>query len=216
MVLKISRWTLLTLLCSLVLTACSIPEPPQQSVGTNITNQQVQAHQTRLQRINRWQLSGRFALTEIKSNSKDSAYLSWRSSPQQQDIVITHPLRGELAHLNISAQVATIKVDGEQIQSRSARDLLYQYTGMRLPVDELPHWLLGRLDPRFTQFHFDKQGRLINAHYKTSAGDHWQLTWFYQPQQLLPEQIHAETDQLKLKIQAQSWQTQPSLNTLVL
>lgn len=214
MVLKISRWTLLTLLCSLVLTACSIPEPPQQSVGTNITNQQVQAHQTRLQRINRWQLSGRFALTELESNNKDSAYLRWRSTPAEQDVVITHPLRGELAHLNISSTRALIKVDGKQVESHSADTLLYRYTGMRLPVEELPDWLLGRLDPQFTQFTFDQRGRLISARYRTPKGEQWQLTWFYQPQQLLPEQVHAETPRLKLKIQAQSWETQPSLNQL--
>gem|GEM_PF-426431 len=210
--LKFPLWTSLALLCGLVLTGCSIPKPPQQSVATNISNEQVQAHQARLQRINRWQLSGRFALTDLSSNNKDSAYLRWQSSPQQQAIIITHPLRGELAELIITPTAATIKVDGEQVQSLSAQGLLYRYTGMQLPVDELPHWLLGRLDPRLSDFNFDTRGRLIKAVYQTRDGERWQLTWFYQAQQLLPEQVHAETPKLKLKIQAQRWQTQPATN----
>lgn len=201
------------LLITGVLTGCSLPPPSKQTSTTQINSRLIQAHQHKLIQITEWSLSGRMALIQKKNDERDSFYINWEYQPQQQVLRFSHPLKGQLARLTIDDNGALlIDSEGNERWGPSAERLLFQLLHVAIPVDKLPHWILGKKSKRLGQLRYYPNGTLAEATVNL-PGDTWQLQWFYDTQTQqelpLPEQVHLESPTLLIKVQIQAWQPTP-------
>lgn len=203
------------LAAALVLTGCSIPSPKQQVLLENTSAVVVEAHQQHLHSIYRWQLSARLAITQKQPNERDGLYLDWRWQRQpeaQQQLRFSHPLKGQLASLTLSPAGAELIIDGERYQDRSADRLLQRVLGAPLPVIQLSDWVIGKTTPALTHQRFISGGRIAEARVTRAGGALWQINWYYaDAESLLPQQIHLESNQLRIKMQLNQWQVTPAL-----
>lgn len=198
---------------ALMLAGCSMPTPSPQTILENTDYAAVTEHQQRLDSIFRWRLSARLAIVQKANDERDGLYLNWdwqRQPDQHQNLRFSHPLKGQLASLTITPQGAQLNADGEQYQDRSAERLLHRVLGLKLPVNALSQWVLGKVTPSLQQRAFIAGGRIAKADVHTAAGQLWSLQWFY-GEQLLPQQIHLESNQLRIKLQLNNWQISPEL-----
>lgn len=200
----------------LILNACSMPAPQQQPRIQNVPKAMVQAHQTQLSKLTRWQLSARMALIQKQAEQRDSVYLNWRwqQQPAQQNLLFSHPLKGQLAELSIEPKYSTLQFDGERYQDRSSQQLLSRVLGVRLPVEQLSHWVMGQRTQQLQHPQYIAPGLLSKAQVTTQDGQRWQINWFYDLTSdtqtlMLPSQIHLESNQFRIKLQLNDWQTYP-------
>lgn len=201
-----------------VLAGCAIPTPPQQVILDNTSAVVVEAHQQRLNEIFRWQLSARLAVVQKLNNERDGLYLDWRWQRQpdnRQQLRFSHPLKGQLAKLTVLPSGATLTIDDEHYSGRSADRLLQRVLDMPLPVVELSDWVIGKTTATLKHKRFISGGRIAEATVSRNAGEVWRINWFYAgDDDLLPQQIHLESNQLRIKMQLNQWQLTPSLDSL--
>ena len=203
-----------SLLVALVTVGCSIPRPEQQTILKDTQQTTVDAHQQRLDSIFRWRLSARLAVFQLQTDERDSLYLDWQwqqPMPVQQ-LRFSHPLKGQLAKLTINTDAATLVTAEQSYRERSAERLIERILGARLPVNALSEWVLGKVTPSLKQRKFITGGRIAEATVSRAAGVSWSIKWYY-GDQLLPQQIHLESNQLRIKMQLTEWQTWPRLDT---
>jgi len=210
-----SRAFLATLRCALLIavaatvSGCSIPMPDTQRHDKTVSQSLINAHQQQLDSINRWQLSARMAIIQKHNNERDGLYVNWQWQPldsPQQRLRFSHPLKGQIAELTIDHQQASLNYDGQRYNDRSAERLLKRLLNVDVPVTALSQWALGKTTARLKQLNYLADGKLAAATVEAAAGELWKIDWYYQ-QQLLPSQVHLESNQIKLKMQINEWQT---------
>ncbi|MGM0524879.1 MAG: lipoprotein insertase outer membrane protein LolB [Pseudomonadota bacterium] len=192
-------------------TGCSIPTPDTQRHDKTVSQSIIDAHQQQLDSINRWQLSARMAVIQKRNNERDGLYVDWQWQPNnspQQRLRFSHPLKGQVAELTVDDQFASLNYDGQRYNDRSAERLLKRLLKVEVPVTALSQWALGKTTARLKQLNYLADGKLAAATVETKAGELWKINWYYQ-QQLLPTQVHLESNQIKLKMQINEWQTWP-------
>ena len=199
-----------------MLAACSISTPPQQPLLDNTEQRVVDAHQQRLKAIYRWQLSARLAIIQKTEAQRDGLYLDWRWQRQpdsRQQLRFSHPLKGQLATLTILPQTAQLTLADESFFGSNPEALLQRVLGVRLPLKQLPQWVLGKQTSALKRPRFIRGGRLAAASFTDANAEHWQIQWFYaNDTALLPAQIELESAQLHIKMQLNDWHLTPELS----
>lgn len=206
------------LVLTLVLAGCAIPTPPQQVILDNTSTVVVEAHQQRLNEIYRWQLSARLAIVQKLSDERDGLYLDWRWQRQpaaRQQLRFSHPLKGQLANLTLLPTGATLTIHDARYSGANGAQLLKRVLGVQLPVVELSNWVIGKTTAALTHKRYISGGRIAAATVTQSSGERWRIHWFYASDDAtLPEQIHLESNQLRIKMQLNQWQLTPALSSL--
>jgi outer membrane lipoprotein LolB len=131
----------------LLLGACSTT-PTHQAVNNAIFKNNNQLQQ--------WQIKGKIGIRSNGNgnNKASSAYLNWQQCGDRFDIHVSGPLGQGAAHLFGDSNQVTLQSRGEEIISADKPEqLLYQQTGLELPVSQLFFWLRGipASDSAFTQ-----------------------------------------------------------------
>ncbi|CAH1587560.1 lipoprotein insertase outer membrane protein LolB [Vibrio rotiferianus] len=129
------RSFLILFLSSIVLAGCS-------SVPDSITSVEWQAHEQRLKTINDFQATGK--LGYIAPDQRQSLNFYWKQSTTLSQLRLTTVLGQTALKLTITPQGATVETyDDQVLTARNANQLIYRLTGLMMPVDHLPDWLLG-------------------------------------------------------------------------
>ncbi|MGR5060151.1 lipoprotein insertase outer membrane protein LolB [Vibrio rotiferianus] len=129
------RSFLILLFSSIVLAGCS-------SVPDSITSVEWQAHEQRLKTINDFQATGK--LGYIAPDQRQSLNFYWKQSTTLSQLRLTTVLGQTALKLTITPQGATVETyDDQVLTARNANQLIYRLTGLMMPVDHLPDWLLG-------------------------------------------------------------------------
>ncbi|ELA8077281.1 lipoprotein localization protein LolB [Vibrio alginolyticus] len=136
---KLSNMTLrsfiLFFLSSLLLAGCS-------SVPESVTSVEWQAHEQRLETIRDFQATGK--LGYIGPDQRQNLNFYWKHSSALSQLRLTTILGQTALKLTITPQGATVETyDDQVLSSRSANQLIYRLTGLMMPVDHMPDWLLG-------------------------------------------------------------------------
>ncbi|GAB7228613.1 lipoprotein insertase outer membrane protein LolB [Vibrio rotiferianus] len=129
------RSFLILFFSSIVLAGCS-------SVPDSITSVEWQAHEQRLKTINNFQATGK--LGYIAPDQRQSLNFYWKQSTTLSQLRLTTVLGQTALKLTITPQGATVETyDDQVLTARNANQLIYRLTGLMMPVDHLPDWLLG-------------------------------------------------------------------------
>lgn len=195
------RFLLISYLC-FFLSACSFltiqeikePEDPRW-----------QDHKKSLQNINNWFASGRFS---ARGNEETwSGHFQWQNEKSAYVVNISAPLSGGSFLLKGDDNHATL-VYGEDksVSGDDANALLFKYTGLKLPVNELRYWLIGLpdRDNKLGRIELDETGhlqRLFQQDWKIDYKRYSQHSSY-----TLPDKIFLENHEFDVRLSIQQWQ----------
>ena len=160
---------LLVGLCSILCISCAapLPRPPADHL-----QQLWQAREAALLPIQAWELRGRLAVRADERGGQAS--LTWKRDAAQHSIRLNGPLGRGVVRVTQDETGAQLQ-DAEQrvFHAASAEELLYRYTGWRLPLTNLNYWVRGVPVPGLPAIReLDDTGRL-----KTLRQQGWELQY---------------------------------------
>lgn len=119
-----------------------------------------QAHEVSLRSIQHWELHGRLAVRADRQGGQLS--LVWRRDGARHNLRLGGPLgRGLLALTQDETGACLEDAERHVLQDASAEELLFRYTGWRLPVGNLNYWVRGLPVPSLAfERELDDLGRL--------------------------------------------------------
>ena len=130
----IRLFSILFTLC-FVLSACTTaPKGPENAV--NLT-----AQLEKVADVHQWQMRGKIAFRQGKEAA--SLNLVWKNDSGDFDFRLTNFLDVSLVSLNVSDKGSTLEADGETYVDALPEPLIYQITGMVIPVKPLLSWVKG-------------------------------------------------------------------------
>ena len=123
------------LLTGVFLSACSTaPKGPQHAV--NLT-----AQLEKVAEIQRWQMRGKIAFKQ--GNEAVSLNLVWKNDSGDFDFRLSNFLGVSMVDLNVTSEQSTLVVDGETYYDAEPESLIYNTTGIIIPVAPLLSWVKG-------------------------------------------------------------------------
>ena len=199
--------SVITVLCLLMLSACQIP-----FLSTNTPEQPLEArdwpeHLKHLGQLEDWRLRGKIGYHS--SEDGGSAYIDWLQSRDSFHITLTGPLGQGTTIISGNAQGAKLEsVKSGTHLAPSPEQLLYEHTGITLPVSQMLYWVKGMPSPaQEEKFTLNPQNTL-----NTLAQQQWQLNYSeYQVAlgNLLPTRIKMKGDDIKVTLVVKSWENLP-------
>lgn len=135
-----------------------------------------------------------------QNNQSDTAQFVWQSSAAQDQLNLSTPFGTTLAELVLSYQgervSSAVLNRGDSLeQAEDPEALLYQLTGLTLPVSGLRWWLQGRPMPNMP---FERDGtHLLQAGWRITAGDY--------REGIRPYRIELRRDDLTVRVIINEW-----------
>lgn len=155
-------------------------------------------------------LEARFALRVTlpdQAPQSSGGRLSWTYINGDNKVLVSSPLGYGLAEIEATRGLSRLKTaDGKTHESPDADALMEEVTGQRLPVTQMPAWLLGRPSGR---------AQIVNdAHNRPSrlreAG--WQVDYGYEDETstALPARVTLSRDgEIELRLRIEEWKDKP-------
>lgn len=162
-----------------------------------------QAHIQNIASIKQFTLHGRIG---VQADGKGfSGGILWQHQPELDEISLTSPLGGEVAHIQKTTTSATLTdAKGNQLSASDIDSLTLKALGWQLPLEGLVDWALGRPanNPIIASTWNDKG-------YLTTLN---QLDWLIEYQNYsasteapLPQKITLRNDKIFLKLLVEDW-----------
>ncbi len=123
------------LLAAILLTGCSsTPEMP--------TSVEWRSHQSQLKQVESFKAVGK--LSYLSPEKKQSLSFYWQHSQENSQLRLTTFLGQTALKLDITPEGAVIETyDDDIFTAESASSLVYRLTGLLIPVEHMPAWMLG-------------------------------------------------------------------------
>ncbi len=194
------KW--LWFLAGLWLAGCTTPTP----VPSIEPEQAWQVHKQHLAQLQEWHLSGRLAI--INGEEVWNLNVRWQQKGGHYEIFLAGPFG--------SGQIKLVGDDGGGVILRDAEqhvyfaeqpeELLYEHTGVRMPVTGLRYWILGLPDPgknHSSEIRLDGSGRLAHLRQRGWKVEFREYTLVNNWQ--LPEKLVITHDDLKVLLVVHEW-----------
>ncbi len=190
------------LLLGLLSGCATISHPP--SVDKQLAWQQ---HQQRLSALTQWRLTGRIGIQTAKESL--TASLDWSQQQEHYEINMAGPFgSGSLRLSGDNQQVELVTSKDEQLFATDPEQLIYQQTGLRIPVAALRYWVLGLPAPgQITGQTLDAFGRLASL-----KQQNWEIYFrrYMQHDDLaLPAKVFVNNHHAKVRLVIKRWELQP-------
>jgi outer membrane lipoprotein LolB len=187
-------------LLALLLAACA-SQPPRAPVASR--ELAWQERQTSLQRIDRWQLTGRLALQS--GDEGGTVTLIWQQQPESYQIRLVAPLgQGSLQLEGDADGVILRNSEGRSAIAANAETLLQAEVGWRIPVKDLRYWVVGLAAPGNSRIELDQYGRLARLNQ-----DGWEVTFLDYTMvgnTELPARIFVTDHQARVRLIIKRWE----------
>ncbi|WP_375083515.1 lipoprotein insertase outer membrane protein LolB [Providencia sp. SKLX074055] len=196
---------LLPLSC-LLLTAC-VTTSQNTTKGTgSASDAQWKAHQQALNQLRDYQTRGSFAYNG--GETKTYAKFFWQQyTPEKYRLLLTNPLGSRELELTVEPDLARLTTkDGQTHMSDVPSELIYQLTGMEIPLDDLTAWLVGS-PGRATNFTLDENHLLKNVTFEQN-GEKWMLDYISydtKTSPMLPNYLELRQGGRLIKLKMDSW-----------
>lgn len=200
------RHAILTLCISLILAGC-----------TNTPNSQLnvewQSHQQRLSQIDHYLVTGK--LGYISPQQRESLNFQWRHSQKESQLRLTTFLGQTVLNLTMTPQGAHVETyDDRTLSGTNADELVYQLTGLTIPIHALQDWFLGN-PTQADHYQFNPTHTIASLN-KVISGQTWQLDYLsYHDEELnqeripLPNKMTLQHSDTKLNIVISKWVLNP-------
>lgn len=196
---------LLPLSC-LMLTAC-VTTSQNTTKGTgSASDAQWKAHQQELAQLRDYQTRGSFVYNG--GETKTYAKFFWQQyTPEKYRLLLTNPLGSRELELTVEPDLARLTTkDGKTHMSDVPSELIYQLTGMEIPLDDLTAWLTGS-PGRATEFTLD-ENHLLKTVVFAQNGEKWQLDYISYDNKtvpMLPNHLELRQGNRIIKLKMDSW-----------
>ncbi|EPL9567976.1 lipoprotein insertase outer membrane protein LolB [Providencia rettgeri] len=196
---------LLPLSC-LLLTAC-VTTSQNTTKGTgSASDAQWKAHQQELNQLRDYQTRGSFVYNG--GETKTYAKFFWQQyTPEKYRLLLTNPLGSRELELTVEPDLARLTTkDGQTHMSDIPSELIYQLTGMEIPLDDLTAWLVGS-PGRATDFTLDENHLLKNVTFEQN-GEKWVLNYISydtKTSPMLPNYLELRQGERLIKLKMDSW-----------
>jgi outer membrane lipoprotein LolB len=190
------------MLSAVVLSGCA-------SIETSTTNVEWQTHQQRLASISEYQSNGK--LGYISPEQRQSLNFQWQHAPKASHLRMTTFLGQTALNMKITPSGASVETyDGQKLSSPNADTLIYQLTGLTIPVEQLNDWLLGK-PTQADGYQLNDTNTLATLN-KQMNGQLWQLEYLnYKDVQLdgvvlpLPQKMKLKQGKTSINIVISKW-----------
>ncbi|RPB36899.1 lipoprotein localization factor LolB [Vibrio diabolicus] len=196
------RSFILFFLSCLLLACCS-------SVPESVTSVEWQAHEQRLETIQDFQATGK--LGYIGPDQRQNLNFYWKHSSALSQLRLTTILGQTALKLTITPQGATVETyDDQVLSSRSANQLIYRLTGLMMPVEHMPDWLLG-LPTDADKFQLSPTNTLQALNKQIGLND-WRIAYqrygdvqWHEQSLPLPNKLKLTTADVKINLVITKW-----------
>ncbi|WP_394144515.1 lipoprotein insertase outer membrane protein LolB [Vibrio atypicus] len=190
------------MLSAVVLSGCA-------GIETSTTNVEWQTHQQRLASISEYQSNGK--LGYISPEQRQSLNFQWQHAPKASHLRMTTFLGQTALNMKITPSGASVETyDGQKLSSPNADTLIYQLTGLTIPVEQLNDWLLGK-PTQADGYQLNDTNTLATLN-KQMNGQLWQLEYLnYKDVQLdgvvlpLPQKMKLKQGKTSINIVISKW-----------
>ena len=168
--------------------------------------------QSQLDRLTRWQLSGKLAVRQ-PSDSGTAIVNHWTQRGSHYDIGLSSSFLG-MGSTRLQGTPDFIELtmpDGDRYQSGDPESLVEAATGWQLPLGNLTRWIKGQPGAEGSyKLLFDKQGQLalIRQQGWEIRYDRWQQ--FIEGHPLLPARLTAVKGEKRVRLVVSAWHRDPS------
>lgn len=191
----------------LLLTSCaSIANKPL--INDALNSSTWLKHKNALSDIESWQIKGRFSAKT--STETWTGSIIWLQQARQYKINISGPLSTGSILLEGTDGFAQLQLSENQFASdTNPQSLLYDQTGLNLPVNELKHWLLGLPHPQGKK---DTEGAITlnqNSLLSKLEQNNWEVTFKRYTtvnDVQLPNKIFLKNQDIDVRLIIQQWQ----------
>lgn len=195
------KWLVFLLLPLLVVgCAAPLPAPPADAEATWQSRQQL------LTKMTDWRLNGRLAIT--RGAEAWHLKVNWRQKQSGYEIFLSGPFgAGQVKLTGNSDGVVLRDAERHAYYAREPEILLYEHTGVFMPVTGLRYWILGLPDPgknHTSQTRLDAYGRLTELQ---------QRDWIVRfpdyvavKQYQLPEKLLIQSEDIEVRLVVDDWQ----------
>lgn len=152
----------------------------------------------------RYTLDARFALRQ--TDKSHSGRLSWQHAGNVDVVLLQDPFGRGVAEIEQGEGGARARLaEGRILEAADAAELVFQLTGIRLPLAGVGRWLPARLATTGAGRR-DAQGRLLML-----ERDGWQIEYGYgeDAPEALPARIFARYGELELRLSIERWELAP-------
>lgn len=193
-------------LATLLLAACAVG-PRRPPVAD--PQQTWQSRQAGLRQLLEWDVRGKVGVRSNEGKS-GNANVVWVRRDAAHDIRLFGPFGAGMVRLNQWAGGASLYDPKKKktYSGDSAREVLYQSTGWKVPFDDLTYWVAGLPAPGATnQLVLDPWGRLaslVQSGWKVSFLDYDRQGGYELPRKLLLES-RADGDEASVRVIVKEW-----------
>lgn len=120
-----------------------------------------------------WQFTGKFAVRT--PDEKNSAKMHWSQINDQYDINLYTVFGISLMSIVGDNHQVTIDNRGEKYTGQNAQQLIYRLTRWHLPVNDLQHWITGKVTNAVDPI-YDTLGNFYRGTIISEGGQQWELT----------------------------------------
>lgn len=190
---------ILFLLLVLFMAGCS-QTPKEQIDQVAIDHRQI------LAQLNDWKIKGRLAFKS--DQDKFSANLNWHQQQHDFSIRLSSLLGTTLMRLTATSGLVTLEADDKEYQDTDATRLLFNVSGLLIPIDNLKQWVKG-LDSQAKHSLRNANGTLAQlTAYSTSALS-WQVNYAdYRTvgEHVLPHLLTLKHQDILIKMKINQWE----------
>ena len=195
------RWLVpLSLILLVMGCAAPLPVPPADVEAA------WQSRQQHLNQMNDWRLNGRLAIT--RGAEAWHLKVNWRQKQDGYEIFLSGPFgAGQVKLVGNHDGVVLRDAERHAYYAMEPETLLYEHTGVMMPVTGLRYWILGLPDPgknHTSQTRLDDYGRLAELQ---------QRDWTVQfpdyvdvKQYQLPERLLIQGEDIEVRLVVDDWQ----------
>ena len=147
-----------------------------------------------------WRVRGKFVFQT--DDTRESGNFDWRQTGENYQVRFFGPLGFGSVRINGDQQQATVVSSRGEKQSSLPNDLIYEITGVDIPLTDVPSWLEGKPIAFHSEYaELDANGDIeaINVH-------GWQLTYQrFDDGSRRPKQIVAVQNNTRIKLVSLNW-----------
>lgn len=160
--------------------------------------------------IRDFSLEGRFALRVTlpgQAVQNSGGRLTWTHQNRSDRVLLSSPLGYGLAEIETTPEISSLRTaNGETRASSDPDALIEEVTGQRLPVSQLPAWLLGRSGGK-ARIESDAHGRPARL-----TEDGWQVDYSFEsdsPDALPARLTLSRNGEIELRLRIEEWKDKP-------
>ncbi|MDF1684681.1 MAG: lipoprotein insertase outer membrane protein LolB [Legionellaceae bacterium] len=203
------NWKKLITVSLVLLTGCAPPETPDAALISHEPPQASKTLKTRTaKQISSWTING--AIAAKNKTEAWTASINWKQNgPNNYQIRLFGPLGGGSMLIEKKGGVVTYQDAQKRTKSYNADELMYQQTGIRIPIKNLYYWIRGLPAPGTVQSaQYEQYNQTKRLSYLKQDGYAVKYLNYTNNEDIsLPSKIYVQSSKGNLKIIIKRWKT---------